>query len=227
MSERVAVVTGGAGPIGGAIVERLHADGFVTVVLDREQCDLADADAVSAAAAGLPQVDVLVHAAAAFDQAALYDVDLGTWHLVQAVNVESVLLLAQAFVPGMRERRWGRIVMVVSDTVWRPPDPQLLAYVTSKAALIGMTRTLALDLGRDGITVNAVAPGSHPDAGRGRRHCRGGVRGRQDPAGASAQPDTGRRQRHRGVPLHRRRRGDHRPDPQRRRRTRLALGRTT
>ncbi len=159
MSKRVAVVTCRAGAIGGAIVERLHADGFETVVLDREQCDLANADDVRAAAAGLPQVDVLVHAAAAFDQAALDDVHLETWHRVQAVNVESVLLLAQAFVPGMRELRWGRIVMVVSDTVWQPPAPQLLAYVTSKAALIGMTRTLALDLGRDGITVSAVAPG--------------------------------------------------------------------
>jgi 3-oxoacyl-[acyl-carrier protein] reductase len=75
------------------------------------------------------------------------------------VNVESSLLLAQALAPGMAARRWGRIVNVVSDTIWSPPSPRLLAYVTSKSALVGLTRVLALTLGGDGITVNGVAPG--------------------------------------------------------------------
>jgi NAD(P)-dependent dehydrogenase (short-subunit alcohol dehydrogenase family) len=159
VSKRVAVVTGGAGAIGGAIVGTLGADGLDTVVLDREQCDLGDAESVREAAARIARADVLVHAAAAFDQATLAEVDLATWRRVQAVNVESALLLAQAFAPGMAERGWGRIVNVVSDTIWSPPSPALLAYVTSKAALVGLTRVLALTLGADGITVNAVAPG--------------------------------------------------------------------
>jgi NAD(P)-dependent dehydrogenase (short-subunit alcohol dehydrogenase family) len=162
VERRVAVVTGGAGGIGGAIVEALAGAGHRTVVLDRSgdiACDLADAGAVRRAAADVGRCDVLVHAAASFDQAALHEIELEAWRRVQAVNVEAALLLAQAFAPGMAERGWGRIVHVVSDTVWRPPSPRLLAYTTSKAALIGLTRVLASALGGDGITVNAVAPG--------------------------------------------------------------------
>ncbi len=128
--------------------------------------DLADQAGVQAAAAALlarhGRCDVLVHAAAAFDRAPLADLDLPTWRRVQAVNVESALWLAQALTPGMAERRFGRIVFVVFDTVWDPPAADLLAYVASKAALIGMARTLARSLGRDGITVNCVAPGLTP-----------------------------------------------------------------
>jgi NAD(P)-dependent dehydrogenase (short-subunit alcohol dehydrogenase family) len=155
---RRAVVTGGAGAIGAAICERLRVDHQV-VVLDREQVDLGDADDVRRAAAEIGPVDVLVHAAAAFDQMRLATLDLGAYRRVQAVNVESGLLLAQAFAPGMAERGFGRIVFVTSDTVYGPPSPDLLAYVASKAALVGVTRTLALELGASGVAVTAVAPG--------------------------------------------------------------------
>jgi 3-oxoacyl-[acyl-carrier protein] reductase len=100
-----------------------------------------------------------VHAAAAFDQAGLADLDLTTWRRVQAVNVEAALLLAQAFVPGMAGRGFGRIVFIVSDTVWSPPAGDMLPYVTSKGALIALARTLAVGHGRDGIAVTCVAPG--------------------------------------------------------------------
>ena len=163
---RVAAVTGGAGAIGGAIAAGLRAAGHQVVILDRDgdpPVDLAEPDAVRAAAAGLlathGRCDVLVHAAAAFDRAALPDLDPRTWRRVQAVNVESAVWLAQALAPGMAERGFGRIVFVVSDTIWDPPAGDLLAYVASKAALVGVARTLARSLGRDGITVNCVAPG--------------------------------------------------------------------
>jgi NAD(P)-dependent dehydrogenase (short-subunit alcohol dehydrogenase family) len=155
---RVALVTGGAGAIGGAIVAALARDHEVRV-LDRAECDLGDEEDVRRAAREAGRVDVLVHAAAAFDRATLRELDLAAWRRVQAVNVEAALILAQELAPGMAERRWGRIVHIVSDTVWRPPAPGLLAYTTSKAALVGLTRVLALTLGPDGITVNAVAPG--------------------------------------------------------------------
>ncbi len=165
----IAVVTGGAGAIGGSIAAALGAAGHTVAVLDRAgdpPVDLAERDDVKAAAARVLEAhgrcDVLVHAAAAFDRAPLSDLDLDTWRRVQAVNVESALWLAQSFVPGMAARGSGRIVLVVSDTVWDPPAPDLLAYVASKAALVGIARTLARALGRDGITVNCVAPGLTP-----------------------------------------------------------------
>lgn len=159
-------MTGGAGAIGSAIVAALERGGHRAVVLDRDAelaCDLASEAETRAAAREVlsrhGRCDVLVHAAAALDQADLDSVDARLWRRVQAVNVEAPLWLCQELTPGMRERRFGRIVFVTSDTVWRPPDPRLLPYVTSKAALVGMSRSLAAALGRDGITVNAVAPG--------------------------------------------------------------------
>jgi 3-oxoacyl-[acyl-carrier protein] reductase len=102
---------------------------------------------------------VLVHAAAALDRADLARLDLVVWRRVQAVNVESALLLAQAFVPGMAARGFGRIIFVVSDTVWAPPAADLLPYVTSKGALIALARALAVAHGPDGIALTCVAPG--------------------------------------------------------------------
>lgn len=163
---RSAVVTGGAGAIGGAIVEALATAGHDVAILDRDAApavDLASRDAVTAAAAAIlerpGQCDVLVHAAAAFDRATLAELDLDTWRHVQAVTVESALWLAQAFVPGMAQRGFGRIVFIVSDTVWDPPAADLLPYVAAKSALIGAARSLARSLGHDGVTVNCVAPG--------------------------------------------------------------------
>jgi NAD(P)-dependent dehydrogenase (short-subunit alcohol dehydrogenase family) len=166
---RVAAVTGGAGAIGGAIAAGLREAGHLVVILDRNgdpTVDLAEPGEVRAAVAAVlarhGRCDVLVHAAAAFDRAPLADLDPGTWRRVQAVNVESAVWLTQAVAPGMAERGFGRIVFVVSDTIWDPPAGDLLAYVASKAALVGVARTLARSLGRDGITVNCVAPGLTP-----------------------------------------------------------------
>jgi NAD(P)-dependent dehydrogenase (short-subunit alcohol dehydrogenase family) len=165
-ANRVAVITGGAGAIGRAIGEELSIAGHTVVSLDLAgdpPVDLAHEDEVRAAAGRVldrhGRCDVLVHAAAAFDRAGLAAMDLAVWRRVQAVNVESALLLSQAFVPGMAARGFGRIVFVVSDTVWSPPAADMLAYVTSKGALIALARTLAVGHGADGIAVMCVAPG--------------------------------------------------------------------
>jgi NAD(P)-dependent dehydrogenase (short-subunit alcohol dehydrogenase family) len=159
---RTAVVTGGAGGIGSAIVRALTATGHDVAIVDRTgpfAVDLADETAVRAVAERLGPRDVFVHAAAAFDRASLDDLDLATWRHVQAVNVESALWLCQALTPAMAGRGFGRIVFIASNTVWRPPAPDFLPYVVSKAALIGVARSLARELGEHGITVNCVAPG--------------------------------------------------------------------
>lgn len=164
--QRVAVITGGAGAIGSAITVALRASGHRTVVLDRVgdvTCDLSSEESTRQGAATVldryGRCDVLVHCAAAFDFATLAEMDVATWRHTQAVNVESVLWLAQAFTPGMAERHFGRIVLITSDTFWLPPDPAVLAYVASKGALLGIMRTLAMALGPNGIGVTAVAPG--------------------------------------------------------------------
>ena len=162
---RVAVVTGGAGAIGGAIAARLAPDHTV-VSLDRTGdliVDLGEPDHVRRAAELVldrhGRCDVLVHAAAMVAIEPFDDVGLDVWRRVQAVNVESALLLTQAFSPGMRARGFGRVIFIVSNTFWRPPGAHMLAYIASKGALIGIARTLAVELGGDGIAVTAVAPG--------------------------------------------------------------------
>ena len=164
-NRRVAVVTGGAGAIGGAIVSRLTPDHTV-VILDRSGdvvVDLGDPDDVRRAAEVVldryRRCDVFVHSAAMFAVGPFDEFGLDVWRQVQAVNVESALLLTQAFAPGMRERGFGRVIFIVSNTFWRPPGAHMLAYVASKGALIAMTHTLAVGLGNDGIAVTAVAPG--------------------------------------------------------------------
>ena len=159
-------MTGGAGAIGSAIVAALSADGHRVVVMDRTgdvDADLSSEGSTRSAASAVLErygrCDVFVHSAAVFDAAALADLDAATWRHVQSVNVESPLWLAQAFTPGMAERGFGRIVFVISDTLWKPPTPLLLPYVASKGALVGIMRALAVAFGSDGISVTAVAPG--------------------------------------------------------------------
>jgi NAD(P)-dependent dehydrogenase (short-subunit alcohol dehydrogenase family) len=172
----VAVVTGGAGGIGGSICASLVASGHQVVSFDLVEgaltgvesvivdlsSDSAVLDAASDVLDRLGSVSVLVHAAANLSQFDLTHFDLAKWRGVQAVNVEALLLLARAFTPGMAAAGFGRIVSVVSDTIWVPPSGVFLPYVASKSAIVGITRTLALDLGGSGISVTAVAPGLTP-----------------------------------------------------------------
>jgi pyridoxal 4-dehydrogenase len=168
--QRVAVVTGGAGFIGGAIVSALAKSGHEVVVVDRSGPYATDLrhEAETRRVAGeiltaYGRCDVLVHAAAAFVQADLAALNAATFREAMSVNIEAPLWLCQEFTPGMAARRSGRIVFIISDTVWDPPPgPGLLPYIITKMGLIGAARSLARALGPQGITVNCVAPGLTP-----------------------------------------------------------------
>jgi len=180
--QRVALVTGAARGIGQAIALRLAETGHALVLADILPADetvtaLKDAGGEAFAVIcdlGSPtdidllvhevtghygRCDVLVNCAALMLMQPFGELDLDTWRRVQAVNVEASFQLCAAFVPGMAERGFGRIINVASNTVWKPPGPGFVAYIASKGAVVGFTRAMATELGSSGITVNAIAPG--------------------------------------------------------------------
>lgn len=173
-TERVALVTGAARGIGGAIAARLRDDGHAVASLDiaipeapRDGildlvCDVADADATAAAVAQVEDafgpVSVLVHCAALQQMTPFAELTAAQWRATFAVNVDGAFHLLQAALPGMRERGDGRVVMITSSSYFAPP-PAMAHYIATKGALTGLVRGLATELGPDGITVNAVAPG--------------------------------------------------------------------
>jgi NAD(P)-dependent dehydrogenase (short-subunit alcohol dehydrogenase family) len=123
------------------------------------EADLADPAAVAALAAGAGAVDVLINNAAHASNVDIGVLPLAEWQETFAVNVTAPMLLAQALAPGMAVRGRGRIINVTSATV-RLGGPSGPSYVASKAALVGLTRSLARAYGADGITVNALSPGA-------------------------------------------------------------------
>jgi NAD(P)-dependent dehydrogenase (short-subunit alcohol dehydrogenase family) len=138
------------------VAARCRAAGAKVEVLEADLSDAADVVALGERAGA---ADILVNNAARASDVRLDGLALHEWQATFAVNVTAPMLLAQALAPGMRERGWGRIVNITSATV-RLGGPSGPSYVSSKAALVGLTRSLARTLGPDGITVNAVSPGA-------------------------------------------------------------------
>ncbi|HML11447.1 MAG TPA: SDR family oxidoreductase [Stellaceae bacterium] len=107
------------------------------------------------------RLDILVNNAGApqgADRNEIEDVPVSAWDLTMGVNAKGAFLMSRAAVPAMRKAKWGRIVSVSSKAAFRP-GAKRATYAASKAAIIGFTRSLALDLAPFGITVNAVCPG--------------------------------------------------------------------
>ncbi len=162
-ARRVAVVTGGASGLGAAAAERLRADGVRAVTLDRDPAadhvvDVTDAAALTALADEIGPVDVLVTSAGVVGpNRPLLETDLEEWRATFEVNVLGTVASVQAFVPGMVQRGWGRVVTIAS-MAGKDGNPDLAAYSASKAAVIGLTKSLGKELATSGVLVNAIAP---------------------------------------------------------------------
>ncbi|MBV9323683.1 MAG: 3-oxoacyl-ACP reductase FabG [Chloroflexi bacterium] len=189
LSGRVAIVTGGGHGIGRAYCHALASQGAGLVVaeIDAEAArktaedlmefghdalgistDVSLADSVGEMVARATEhfghVDVLVNNAAVFasvpmSRTPIEDISVDEWDRMMAVNLRGMFLVSRAVVPGMKERRWGRIINISSGRALSN-SANSIHYVTSKAGVLGFTRTLAREVGAFGITVNAIAPGS-------------------------------------------------------------------
>lgn len=156
---RKALVTGAAAGIGAAIAERLRADGMEVTTLDRaEGCDLT-LDLAADELPNLSGVDVCVSNAAITDTIApAHRMTPEQWARDIEVNLTGAFRAVQACLPGMRERGWGRIVVISSGAAKSGLRGQV-AYSASKAGLLGMVKTLAAENAHKGITANSVLPG--------------------------------------------------------------------
>jgi NAD(P)-dependent dehydrogenase (short-subunit alcohol dehydrogenase family) len=182
---KVAIVTGGAMGIGKAIAMRLAQDGAAVVIADLDKFDRAAAEIAKAAGSrtlglqvdvseeiavskmvsetlkALGRIDILVNNAAVFSSLELRpfeQIPIAEFRRVMEVNIMGVWLCCRACVPHMREGGYGRIVNLASGAPLKGV-PLFLHYVSSKGAVIAMTRGLAREVGKDGITVNSLAPG--------------------------------------------------------------------
>jgi NAD(P)-dependent dehydrogenase (short-subunit alcohol dehydrogenase family) len=177
---RTAFVTGAAAGIGQAYAQRLAADGANVVVADiadgsetvslieaagskglAVECDVSSGEAVAAAAAAAAEkfgmVDILVHNAGIYPITEFKDMDFDEWRKVLSVNLDSAFHLCHELLPPMREQEWGRVVLIASNT-FHAGIGGMSHYIASKGGLIGFLRSLAAEVGEEGVTVNGVAP---------------------------------------------------------------------
>ncbi|HEX3659872.1 MAG TPA: SDR family NAD(P)-dependent oxidoreductase [Acidobacteriaceae bacterium] len=185
LRDRLVVVTGGASGIGEAMVEAFAANGAKVVFLDIQTeaaerlavrltdgnphapifvpCDLTDIASLQAAADGISgefgAVDVLVNNAGNDTRHTIDEVTPEFWDRTIAINLKQQFFMAQAVIPGMRQAGRGSIINM-SSIAWMIPSTNVPVYVAAKAGIVGMTRTLAHELGRWNIRVNCVLPGA-------------------------------------------------------------------
>ena len=175
---RKALVTGAASGIGASIIGRLRREGVEIVATDIHPgqgitvADLTDADDVEKLAGSAGAVDFLVNVAGGPAVVTrqntlppipgamrLEDLDEKTWSAVLAANLTTAFLVCREFAPRMKARKFGRIVNFTSIAARRGSDRVGVHYAAAKGGIVGLTKTLALELGPYNVTVNAIAPG--------------------------------------------------------------------
>lgn len=187
MSNKVCVITGGGQGIGRAlshyfaerqvrvvIAERnapaaadvaseIKARGGVALAVETDVTDPASVrNMVARAEEAYGRIDILISNArwTGLAPAHVQDITDADWQKAMETNVTGAFNCVRAIAPGMISAGWGRIVIMSSATIRQPPNRPYVHYITSKAALVGMTHALARELGEHGITVNAILPGS-------------------------------------------------------------------
>jgi len=158
-----ALITGGARGLGAATAARLRADGVEVITVDLAgdvdaTLDITDEQAVTALAARVGAVDILINSAGIVGpNMPLVDTTTADWRTTLEVNVLGTVGMMRAFVPGMVERGWGRVVNFAS-MAGKDGNPNLAAYSASKAAVIALTKSAGKELATTGVLVNAIAP---------------------------------------------------------------------
>lgn len=180
---RRAVVTGGGRGIGAAVAHALAREGAAVTICSRTrgevddvadeirrkghraeafECDVSRADEVerlaNSAVDWMGGVDILVNNAGFAPSAPLRSIRLEEWERVFAVNVTGTFLCTQAFMPGLIDAGWGRVINIASIAS-KIGHPYIAAYVASKHAVLGFTRAVAAEVAKRGVTVNAICPG--------------------------------------------------------------------
>jgi NAD(P)-dependent dehydrogenase (short-subunit alcohol dehydrogenase family) len=178
---RIAAISGAASGIGQACGVRLAQEGAQIVGVDRENakqtldlisavdgsataitCDVSEPAIVAtlknAVEANIRRCDILMNNARIYPAQRFDEITFEDWRHVHSVNLDSMFLMTKAFAGGMRQRGWGRVINIASDTV-RLLVPEFVHYISSKAGVIGFTRSIATELGAEGVTANAIDPG--------------------------------------------------------------------
>jgi 2-hydroxycyclohexanecarboxyl-CoA dehydrogenase len=162
VSERTALVTGGAGGIGGAIAQALRSAGHSVVTADLDgadvQMDVTDPASVADGIAAAGALDILVNSAGWDQLMPFLDTDEDFWNRVIEINFKGCLRTTKAVLPGMVERGFGRIVNIASDA-GRVGSSGESVYAGAKGAVIAFGKTVAREVATKGVTVNAVCPG--------------------------------------------------------------------
>jgi NAD(P)-dependent dehydrogenase (short-subunit alcohol dehydrogenase family) len=177
-TDRIILITGAAGGMGALFVSRFLANGDTVIATDTSedalgkleknpklQCHAADIsdEASCTKLAGFAKqkcgrVDVLINCAGYFPDKPFDDMTLADWNEVIGINLTGVFLMTKAILPLMRDRNWGRIINIGSGSMFGG-NPGQVHYVAAKAGVVGFSRSLARAVGKDGITVNVIAPG--------------------------------------------------------------------